>query len=946
MWDIVAISSGRRSDTAFFTEQLEKRRQLSPKWAERLGLSGATLIIPVPDPFTEDASREAQSVGSGGAALNAVLHVAEQISARSDSGSLLCQAFNGWRVAILLCGVSSCEAGGSTLGKAFAPLPTGPPSTLATGGVCNAELTLLNLQRIADPLPALWISSTEWLVQVPQGFVSPFAALKQPLSGITALALPADARLAEDHGVYKIGADHSIADVLFKPGSGAVEAGAAINGQVLVVAPVVRMCPVAAEAFLGLHTQSPFDACTYYGSDSSSSPARLNLYLDVIRACTTEGRRGYQGEERKGKGSNLSVEARNVLLRQLSGVAVRAAAPAFPPFYFAYPTTPVQWLQACLDLHQVCTHDPVLHSATTSNRIAPSTTVASSSVVFRSWLEDDVRVGDKSLILCSRLGKGVVIGKNCRVYHCYLKEGTEVPDGTHLGVLSEGSEGVATSRLSKEEIGVVQEGVAHLLCESEQEAQLKGQLEQLDTMQLCDAIDLDLVQRALGSIGDTSVSDALSRLALSRATPIESVLAALDEIVVAVHLSGTSRVLHSIADFLAFAARGKGGLRSGPARNPRWLPAITSIQTWNGNAETKALWVKALAAERSRWLATPEALIRAARHYEGAAAVITARCVDTATQFISYTKAPLPTLGQWVRAAAPARVDLAGGWSDTPPVSFETGGLVLNAAVTVNGSKPLQAYARRLNEPILRLWTDTEVVVRDMPGMLDYSTPQAPAAILKAALVALDVIDVKGAPLRSQLLDMGGGLEIRTSSTLPIGSGLGGSSILGGVLLAAVAAVIGRDYGRSSLVHAVLRLEQLLTSGGGWQDQVGGFYGGVKACQSAPALPLHVVTETVPASPAFLQRLSSHLCLVYTGRARLARNLLQGVLRRWSARLPEVVDTVTQLRANATDLLQAFKNEDIPAIGGCVLKYWMQKQNMAGTGVEPAVVRKVCLPPI
>ena len=32
-----------------------------------------------------------------------------------------------------------------------------------------------------------------------------------------------------------------------------------------------------------------------------------------------------------------------------------------------------------------------------------------------------------------------------------------------------------------------------------------------------------------------------------------------------------------------------------------------------------------------------------------------------------------------------ARIDLSGGWSDTPPITYEQGGTVLNVAVKLNG---------------------------------------------------------------------------------------------------------------------------------------------------------------------------------------------------------------------------------------------------------------------
>ncbi len=40
--------------------------------------------------------------------------------------------------------------------------------------------------------------------------------------------------------------------------------------------------------------------------------------------------------------------------------------------------------------------------------------------------------------------------------------------------------------------------------------------------------------------------------------------------------------------------------------------------------------------------------------------------------------------GVCVEATAPARVDLAGGWTDTPPVSYELGGKVLGLSLKID----------------------------------------------------------------------------------------------------------------------------------------------------------------------------------------------------------------------------------------------------------------------
>ena len=73
----------------------------------------------------------------------------------------------------------------------------------------------------------------------------------------------------------------------------------------------------------------------------------------------------------------------------------------------------------------------------------------------------------------------------------------------------------------------------------------------------------------------------------------------------------------------------------------------------------------------------------------------------------------------------------------------------------------------------------------------------------------------------------------------------------------------------------VLLLEQMLTTGGGWQDQVGGLTAGIKVGHSPAKLPLKIDITYPNISEASLRAFSDRLVLIYTGKTRLARNLLQ-----------------------------------------------------------------------
>jgi galactokinase/mevalonate kinase-like predicted kinase len=63
-------------------------------------------------------------------------------------------------------------------------------------------------------------------------------------------------------------------------------------------------------------------------------------------------------------------------------------------------------------------------------------------------------------------------------------------------------------------------------------------------------------------------------------------------------------------------------------------------------------------------------------------------------------------------------------------------------------------------------------------------------------------------------------MEISCLSDLPAGSGLGGSSILAATILSSIAQLMGIQLSPHLLMDYVGYVEQILTTGGGWQDQV------------------------------------------------------------------------------------------------------------------------------
>jgi len=171
-------------------------------------------------------------------------------------------------------------------------------------------------------------------------------------------------------------------------------------------------------------------------------------------------------------------------------------------------------------------------------------------------------------------------------------------------------------------------------------------------------------------------------------------------------------------------------------------------------------------------------------------------------------------------ATAPVRLDLSGGWSDTPPYCFERGGHVVNLAIDLEARPPLRASVRVLRQPVFILES------ADLGQRVELSPPQWKAA-LQAPPDVRDPFALHKQAMTLALSDhcdrrRAYGLHVLTESRVPKGSGLGASSVLAGTLLAALHAAAGRTVAADRLFEQTLLLEQRLSTGGGWQDQIGG----------------------------------------------------------------------------------------------------------------------------
>ena len=303
--------------------------------------------------------------------------------------------------------------------------------------------------------------------------------------------------------------------------------------------------------------------------------------------------------------------------------------------------------------------------------------------------------------------------------------------------------------------------------------------------------------------------------------------------------------------------------------------------------------------------------------------------------------------GQTVHAHAPVRLDLAGGWSDTPPICNEVGGTVLNAALLLNGTHPIKVVARLTPAPVISIHSvdqGTSVTIRDTATALDFEDPRKWDALPKAALVLSGIVPHdRSLRLDHTLQRFGGGVSLTIFSGVPKGSGLGTSSIFGATMLAALATMvgerlgahdvgIGRRRGRQDaleqLVERTSLLEQMIGTRGGWQDQVGGLIGGFKISRTAPGRDQRPEAERLALRAPTLDGFHARSVLLYTGLQRMAKDILETVVGGWLLRDPHRVAAVTALKAGAEAMRAHLLAGDLDGFADRLAEYWRLKRVM------------------
>jgi D-glycero-alpha-D-manno-heptose-7-phosphate kinase len=259
-----------------------------------------------------------------------------------------------------------------------------------------------------------------------------------------------------------------------------------------------------------------------------------------------------------------------------------------------------------------------------------------------------------------------------------------------------------------------------------------------------------------------------------------------------------------------------------------------------------------------------------------------------------------------VRARAPLRLDVAGGWTDVPPFADREGGAVVSLAVDRYAYATVRArpagvrlasadYDQRVEAPdVARLALD---------GTLD---------LLKAA--------VRLAPRPE------GGLDVLTRSDAPPGSGMGGSAAAAVALVGALAQAAGSPLVPHEAARLALAAERTeLGVAGGTQDQYGAAYGGANHMEVAGE---RVTVSPLRLAPQTVAELEMRLVLCYTGVSRVSGDIIDAVMGAYVEGRPATVAALRTLRDLAGAATSALLGGDVDRLGTILSDAWRCQRDL------------------
>lgn len=894
VWDYVIITASNERQAEGFRAQIAARGQLLPE---------KTHFAVVPD---EGGVR----VGSGGATLSVIRYI------RSREAS-----FEKLRILVIHSGGDSKRVPQySALGKLFSPVPRRLPDGRRSTLFDEIVIGMSSMPgRIRSGM--LLLSGDVLLL---------FNPLQIDYSGVGAAAISfkEDVQTGKDHGVFLAGEDGYVARFLHKQSVDTLRSLGAVNEQdcVDIDTGAVIFSPEIVEALYSLIPNE-----TAY-SQYVNSKVRLSLYGDFLYPLAADSTlEAFYLEKPEGVFCEELRQARTLVWEKLRPFRMKLLRAA-PAKFIHFGTT-----REILELMNGGISDYEALGWTRKTGSSADGEVA----CYNSILSSGASVGRNCYLETSYVHRNAVIGENTVLSYIDVQEGI-IPANVVLHGIKQ-KDGKFVVRI----YGIHDDPKKNMLFGKElpelEELWEDGEhiLWNAKLYPVCDTVS----QAVAAALNIYEIANGKGDVAAWKRSERKSLCAGFNDADSGAIIAWDSRMAELVR--MEELAR---GIRDGvPAGETAKL-----LQGSKGLSKIQQEWLEARISEAEY----PEAM--RLYYYIGNALDgahgdrYIGRCFGALREAILQTLPGSLKYDDTYRIAvdrftvkSPLRVNWGGGWSDTPPYCMERGGTVLNAAVLLDGEKPVEVILERL--PEYKVVFDS----RDMDVHGEFSElgelqktgdPYDPFALQKAALIACGIIPAQGGERLQKLLErLGGGFRMRSEVTnVPKGSGLGTSSILSATCVKALLGFLGVSCEESEIYRRVLCMEQIMATGGGWQDQVGGIAEGVKYITSAPGLVQNLRVQRLALDMSTKEELNRRFALIYTGQRRLARNLLREVVGRYIGNDPDCLFALNEIQRVAALMRFELERGNVDEFAKLLNLHWELSQKI-DSGSTNTVIDQIFL---
>jgi len=892
-WDYVILTASNEHQAEIFRGQLAQRQAAG-------FLPSRTHFAVVPD---ENGKR----VGSGGATLGVLRYVAQH-TGRSD--------FAGLRILVIHSGGDSKRVPQySALGKLFSPVPRELPNGRTSTLFDELMITMSSVpSRLREGM--LLLSGDVLLLFNP-------LQINFSGNGAAAISFKEAVQTGKNHGVFLRGEDGNVRKFLHKQSEEELCRQGAVNenGKVDIDTGAVIFSKDMLAALYGLISENGEYSETRF-NEFVNERVRLSLYGDFLYPLAQDSTlEAFQQEKPEGSFCPELAQARIAVWNALRPYRMKLLRLA-PAKFIHFGTTREVLKLMCSEIREY-------HLLGWNAQVGSS--IRNKTAAYGSVLSHGATIGKDCYLEVSYVHSGAVVGDRVLLSYVDVYD-VQIPSDTVLHGLKQRDGKFVVRIYAPEDDPKAQLDSCSFLGTTLREFVDRNGITEA---QLWDGEDRSLWTARLYPACDSireAVAAALNVYAMSRGegdvnawrqANRKSLCSGFNDADPDALVAWDKRMQELVRmDKLAKLIRAKVPARE--AKNALDATCLTKIQNeWLEKRLQKASFPEAMRLHYYIGKALGGA--EGAKHLREFFKVIQKAITENSLDKVQYNDTCVITKDKHV-VKLPLRVNWGGGWSDTPPYCIENGGTVLNAAILLDGELPVEVTLEKIPEK--KIVFDS----RDMDVHGEFDTiaplqktgdPYDPFALQKAALIACGVIPAKGGDLEQILNRLGGGFCMHSEVTnVPKGSGLGTSSILSAACVKAVFEFMGIAYTEDSLYRHVLCMEQIMATGGGWQDQVGGLTDGIKYITTTPGIDQQIKVEYVHISEKTRKELSQRFALIYTGQRRLARNLLRDVVGRYVGNEPESVNALNEIQRLAALMRFELERGHIDDFAKLLNRHW------------------------